>query len=57
MEGLPALPFLLAVAFGANAGIVATLTGNPQNMILGTLSGILCTTFAAALALPALGWI
>jgi Na+/H+ antiporter NhaD/arsenite permease-like protein len=51
---LPALPFLLAVAFGANAGSVATLTGNPQNMIVGTLSGIPYTRFAAALALPAL---
>ena len=51
---LPALPFLLAVAFGANAGSVATLTGNPQNMIVGTLSGIPYTTFSAALALPAL---
>jgi hypothetical protein len=37
---LPALPYLLAVAFGSNAGSVATLTGNPQNMIVGTLSGI-----------------
>ena len=51
---LPALPYLLALAFGANAGSVATLTGNPQNMIVGTLSGIPYATFAAALALPAL---
>jgi len=51
---LPPLPFLLAVAFGSNAGSVATLTGNPQNMIVGTLSGIPYTTFAGALALPAL---
>lgn len=50
---LPPLPFLLAVAFGSNAGSVATLTGNPQNMIVGTLSGIPYATFAAALALPA----
>jgi Na+/H+ antiporter NhaD/arsenite permease-like protein len=51
---LPPLPYLLAVAFGSNAGSVATLTGNPQNMIVGTLSGIPYTRFAAALALPAL---
>lgn len=51
---LPPLPFLLAVAFGSNAGSVATLTGNPQNMIVGTLSGIPYATFAGALALPAL---
>jgi Na+/H+ antiporter NhaD/arsenite permease-like protein len=50
---LPALPYLLALAFGANAGSVATLTGNPQNMIVGTLSGISYARFAAALVLPA----
>ena len=33
-------PYLLALAFGSNAGSAATLTGNPQNMIVGTLSGI-----------------
>src|SRR5690606_24705357 len=36
---LPPLPYLLAVAFGANAGSAATPTGNPQNMIVATLSG------------------
>jgi Na+/H+ antiporter NhaD/arsenite permease-like protein len=51
---LPPLPFLLALAFGSNAGSAATLTGNPQNMIVGTLSGIPYARFAAALALPAL---
>jgi Na+/H+ antiporter NhaD/arsenite permease-like protein len=50
---LPPIPFLLAVAFGSNAGSVATLTGNPQNMIVGTLSGMSYARFAAALALPA----
>jgi Na+/H+ antiporter NhaD/arsenite permease-like protein len=51
---LPPLPYLLAVAFGSNAGSVATLTGNPQNMIVGTLSGLSWARFAGALALPAL---
>lgn len=51
---LKPLPFLLALAFGANAGSLATLTGNPQNMIIGTLSGIEYARFTAALALPAL---
>jgi Na+/H+ antiporter NhaD/arsenite permease-like protein len=51
---LPPLPYLLALTFGSNAGSVATLTGNPQNMIVGTLSGISYARFAAALALPAL---
>jgi Na+/H+ antiporter NhaD/arsenite permease-like protein len=52
--GLPALPFLLALAFGSNAGSVATLTGNPQNMLIGTLSGIRYAHFLGALVVPAL---
>lgn len=48
------LPYLLALAFGANAGSVATPTGNPQNMIIGTLSGIGYADFTLALLLPAL---
>jgi Na+/H+ antiporter NhaD/arsenite permease-like protein len=51
---LPALPFLLALAFGSNAGSVATLTGNPQNMLIGTLSGIRYAHFLGALVVPAL---
>ena len=46
---LPPLPFLFAVAFGANAGSAATPTGNPQNMIVATLSGLPYATFTAAL--------
>ena len=34
------VPFLLAVAMGANIGSVATITGNPQNMMIGSFSGI-----------------
>lgn len=51
---LPALPYLLALAFGANAGSVATPTGNPQNMIVATLSGISYARFTGALIVPAL---
>jgi Na+/H+ antiporter NhaD/arsenite permease-like protein len=51
---LKPLPFLLALAFGSNAGSVATPTGNPQNMIIGTLSGISYARFTGALVLPAL---
>jgi Na+/H+ antiporter NhaD/arsenite permease-like protein len=51
---LPPLPFLLALAFASNAGSVATLTGNPQNMLIGTLSRIPYAQFTAALALPAI---
>jgi Na+/H+ antiporter NhaD/arsenite permease-like protein len=38
--GLPLAPYLLALAMSANIGSVATLVGNPQNMIIGHLSGI-----------------
>ena len=34
------LPYLLAVATGSNVGSVATITGNPQNMLIGSFSGI-----------------
>ena len=51
---LPALPYLLGLAFSSNAGSVATLTGNPQNMLIGTLSGISYARFSKALLLPAL---
>ncbi len=37
--GLEPVPVLLALATSANVGSVATLTGNPQNMIVGTHSG------------------
>ncbi len=33
-------PYLLAVATGSNIGSVATITGNPQNMLIGSFSGI-----------------
>jgi Na+/H+ antiporter NhaD/arsenite permease-like protein len=37
---LPPLPFLLAVATSSNIGSVATITGNPQNMLIGSYSGL-----------------
>lgn len=37
---LPPLPFLLALATAANTGSVATLLGNPQNMLCGRLGGL-----------------
>ena len=43
-------PFLLGVALASNAGGVATITGNPQNMIVGAVSHIPYGAFAAALA-------
>lgn len=47
---LPPRPYLLAVAMGANVGSVATFTGNPQNMLVGQLSGISYARFAAVMA-------
>lgn len=43
-------PYLVALATSANLGSVATLTGNPQNMLVGTASGIPFATFFAHLA-------
>ena len=46
---LPLLPYLLALAMSANLGSVATLVGNPQNMIIGHLSRITFLRFSASL--------
>jgi len=43
-------PYLLAVAMASNVGSTATITGNPQNIMIGGFSGIPYATFAAALA-------
>src|SRR5690349_4995904 len=37
---LPPAPYLVPPATPANVGSVATLTGNPQNMLVGSFSGI-----------------
>src|ERR671923_2856264 len=44
---LPLLPYLIALATSANIGSVATLVGNPQNMIIGHFSHIPFTIFLA----------
>jgi Na+/H+ antiporter NhaD/arsenite permease-like protein len=43
------IPYLLAIPMASNIGSTATITGNPQNMIIGGLSHIPYGTFAAAL--------
>jgi Na+/H+ antiporter NhaD/arsenite permease-like protein len=43
------VPYLLAVAMAANIGSAATITGNPQNILIGGFSHIPYGTFAAAL--------
>jgi Na+/H+ antiporter NhaD/arsenite permease-like protein len=39
------VPYLLAVATASNIGSVATITGNPQNILIGSYSGIGYTDF------------
>ena len=46
---LPLPPYLLALAMSANLGSVATLVGNPQNMIIGSLSHLHFVHFSASL--------
>jgi Na+/H+ antiporter NhaD/arsenite permease-like protein len=46
---LPLTPYLLALAMSANVGSVATLVGNPQNMIIGHLSRMSFLRFSAAM--------
>ena len=48
------LPYLVALATASNVGSTATLTGNPQNMIIGIASGIPYLDFTLALAPVAL---
>jgi Na+/H+ antiporter NhaD/arsenite permease-like protein len=43
------VPYLLAIAMASNIGSTATITGNPQNMIIGSLSHIPYGAFAASL--------
>lgn len=43
------VPYLIGLATAANIGSVATLTGNPQNMIIGIASGISYLDFMLAL--------
>lgn len=48
------LPYLLAVAMASNVGSTATITGNPQNIMIGSFSHIPYAKFALALGPPAL---
>ena len=43
------LPYLLGVAMASNVGSVATITGNPQNILIGSFSQISYVSFARAL--------
>ncbi len=48
------VPYLLGLATAANIGSVATITGNPQNMLIGSSSGISYRHFLAHLGPVAL---
>jgi Na+/H+ antiporter NhaD/arsenite permease-like protein len=48
------VPYLLAVAMASNVGSTATITGNPQNILIGSFSQIPYTKFALALGPVAL---
>lgn len=47
--GRPATPYLLALATASNIGSTATITGNPQNILIGSLSKISYSDFLAHL--------
>jgi len=49
---LPLPPYLLTLAMSANIGSVCTLVGNPQNMLIGQMSGLNFAGFSRSL-LPA----
>ncbi|QEH32369.1 Inner membrane protein YbiR [Aquisphaera giovannonii] len=46
----PPIPYLVGLATASNVGSVATITGNPQNIIIGSLSHISYLRFASRLA-------
>ncbi|MFQ3536515.1 MAG: anion transporter [Aggregatilineales bacterium] len=48
------IPYLIGLAAATNIGSVATITGNPQNLIIGQSSGIPYVTFMLSLAPVAL---
>ncbi|HXP75463.1 MAG TPA: anion transporter [Stellaceae bacterium] len=45
-----AVPYMLSLAMASNIGSTATITGNPQNILIGSFSGIPYAQFAGALA-------
>jgi Na+/H+ antiporter NhaD/arsenite permease-like protein len=51
---LPPVPYVVAVATASNIGSTATITGNPQNMLIGSVSGIPYIEFLAHLGPVAL---
>ncbi|APD09349.1 transport protein [Thermus brockianus] len=52
--GLNPVPYLLALMGAVNTGSLMTPTGNPQNIVVASLSGLAYLDFVRALWLPAL---
>jgi len=51
--GRDPVPYLVGLATAANIGSMATIIGNPQNMLIGSASGIPFFRFSMFLAVPA----
>lgn len=47
-RGLSPIPYLLGLAMAANLGSAATLIGNPQNMLIGQVTGLSFAGYMAA---------
>ena len=50
LAGVDAMPFLIALATASNIGSAATITGNPQNMIVAGFAHLHYASFAIRLA-------
>lgn len=50
--GVNPVPYLIALAVSANIGSMATIIGNPQNILIGASSGLSFRDFTQALAPP-----
>jgi Na+/H+ antiporter NhaD/arsenite permease-like protein len=51
-RGLPPLPFLVGLACAANIGSAATLIGNPQNMLIGSVLQLSFAAYARQALVP-----
>lgn len=51
-RGLPPLPFLVGLACAANIGSAATLIGNPQNMLIGSMMQLSFVEYARTAGPP-----
>jgi len=54
LAGRNPVPYLLGLAVSANVGSMATIIGNPQNILIGNSSGIPFIRFTGYLVIPAI---